>query len=152
MPTPSPASTQAPTIPDDSTPLVRRLPVWKVLLGSVVAGLGTWAVLSPLAGISLSVTTGGTRQEVGALAVALSTVVITLAAAAVAALVRRAAASPRRTFLLVSGAVLVLSLSGPIGQADTVAAGLGLSLLHLVVAAAVVPVLAACLPVRRARQ
>ncbi len=152
MPTQSPFATQAPTTRDGSAPVVRRLPVWQALLGSVVAGVGTWVVLSPLAGLSLSATTGGQQREVGALAVGLSAVVVALGAAIVAALVRRAATRPRRTFLLVSGAVLVLSFSGPVGQADSVSAGVGLSLLHLVVATAVVPVLASALPTRKARR
>lgn len=149
MPTPSPIATQTPTTGEPSTPVVRRLPIWRALLGSVAAGVATWAVLSPVAGLSLSATTNGTSHDVGAVAVALSAVVVTLGAAAVAALVRRASAHPRRTFLLVSGAIFVLSFGGPIGQADTVGSGLGLGLLHLVVAAAVVPVLAAALPARR---
>ena len=135
---------------DVTGPTPRRLPVWQALLGSVAVSLGTWVVLSPLADLSLSTTSNGANRDVGALAVGLSAVVVTLAAVAVAALVRRLSSSPRRTFLVVSAVVCVLSFSGPIGQATTMASGLGLSLLHLVVTAAVVPTLAASLPARRA--
>ncbi len=118
----------------------------RALLGSVAAGLGTWAVLSPLAGLSLSATTSTVRtHDVGA--------------AGGRALSRGRHArgrcrrrpgpaglqlSPRRTFLLVSGAMLRALLQRPDRSGRHAwASGLGLGLLHLVVAAAVVPVLAA---------
>jgi hypothetical protein len=101
----------------------------------------------PLTGLDLVVRTGETRM-VGGASVAVTSLVVALAALTTAAVLRRHATRPRRAFLGTSAAVLLLSLLGPLGATST-AGTLGLTLLHLVVATAVVPLVAGRLPARR---
>jgi hypothetical protein len=126
---------------------IPRLPVWQALVGAVAASTITWIVLVPLTGLDLVVRTGETRM-VGGASVAVTSLVVALAALTTAAVLRRHATRPRRAFLGTSAAVLLLSLLGPLGATST-AGTLGLTLLHLVVATAVVPLVAGRLPARR---
>jgi len=68
--------------------------------------------------------------------------------ALVLARVARRADRPRRTFLVVAGVVLAVSLAGPAGAVSPAAAG-GLLLLHLLTAAGVVPTVTSRLAARR---
>jgi hypothetical protein len=117
-----------------------------------VVGLGAaapflaWLVLSPIAGVDMSVTTAQAETTVGPASVLVSGAVASLGALAAAWLARRFAGRPRRAFTIVALAVLVVSLAGPIGSANSTSAALGLTVLHLVVAAVVVPLVARGLP------
>lgn len=126
------------------------LPVWQTLVGAVAASGSSWVALVPLAGLDLAVRTGTVRREVGLVSVVLTALVVGTAALATAAALRRMAGRPRPAFLGVAATVLVVSLLGPLG-AVTAGAALGLALLHLVVASAVVPLVAGRLPDRRPR-
>lgn len=141
------AHTSAVGRPDDH----RRLPVSRTAAVATVAAVAAWVLETRVADIELVVTQGGATMAVGVVSVAVSALVVALAAAGVARLVRRHAARPRRAWLVTGTMVLVLSLTGPFAQATTTGAALALALLHVVVAAAVVPLLAAALPGERVR-
>jgi hypothetical protein len=122
-----------------------RSPLAVVGLGAAAPFLA-WLVLSPAAGVALSVTTAQGESTVGPASVLVSGALASLGALAAAWLARRFAGRPRRAFTIVALAVLVVSLVGPIGSADSTSAALGLTVLHLVVAAVVVPLVARGLP------
>lgn len=118
-----------------------------LLAAGVLAPLVGWVVLVPVAGLRLTVSSGSGARTVGPLAVVVAALVGSGAALVLARLSRRAA-HPRRTYLWLVAIGLVVSLTGP-AQATTVRAALGLALLHVLVAAAVVPGSARALLTRR---
>ena len=114
---------------------VRRL---VAVAGASAAALALWAVADPLAGIDLTVRLSGAEQHVGAGAVVAASLVVGLAAWGSLALLERLAERARRIWTVIAFAVLVLSLSGPlgaVGPASTVA----LACMHLAVAAVLIP-------------
>ena len=126
-----------------------RLPVWRAVGGALGSALLTWVVLVPLAGLQLAVVVGARTSEVGVGSVVVTAVLAALAALIVAAVLRRTA-RPRARFVASSAVAFVLSLVGPLVSATTTSATLGLGLLHVMVAAAIVPVVASRLPASRA--
>jgi hypothetical protein len=119
----------------------RPIPVWLVAVTATVLALAVWVLAVPVGGVDLSA--GTPPQQVGAVAVVVMTLVVTLAAWGVRTLLRR------RTpvaWWLTCGAVLVVSLLGPLGGTSPAAVGT-LVALHLVVGATV----AVGLDPRRAR-
>lgn len=124
------------------------LPVWQALVGAGAASAITWLALVPLAGLDLAVRTGGEQREIGLGSAVVTALVVALGALGCAAVLRRLTTRPRRAFLWTCTAVLALSVLGPLGAVGA-GAELGLGLLHLVVAAAVVPIVAGRLTERR---
>jgi hypothetical protein len=98
---------------------------------SLVAGLVVWFVIHELAGVDLAARTGDTVQSVEWPAVALISLVAGFAGWALLAVLGRTR-QPRRIWTIIAGAVLLLSLLGPLGAVDT-ASTLGLAALHLAV-------------------
>lgn len=125
-------------------------PVWPVVLGGVATATVCWWLLSSVADLVMVVDISGTDQRVGIISVVVTALVASLGAIAVAWQLRRRAKRPRRMFLVVAITVFALSLLGPLGSADSVDAGLALALLHLSVAAVVIPMIATRLPTRSA--
>jgi hypothetical protein len=119
-----------------------------VIAVATIAALLFWAIADRLAGIDLIVHTGGGEQQVGAGAVAATSVLAGLAAVGLAALLNRRTSRPRRTWLVVATTALVVSLAGPLG-ATTIAAGLALAALHVVVGATLILGIAGTLPEQR---
>jgi len=119
----------------------RPVPVWLVALTAVALALVVWGLAVPVAGVDL--VAGTPPQTVGAASVVVVTVVVTLAAWGVRTLLRR-----RRplAWWLTCGAVLVVSLLGPLGGTSPAAVAT-LVALHLAVGATV----AVGLDPRRAR-
>jgi uncharacterized membrane protein len=151
MPTTSHPVTRLPNGEREAQPRgIPRLPVWQTLVGAVAASATTWVVLVPLVGLDLAVHTSGEYREVGLASVVATALVAAIAALALATALRRLAGRPRRLFLAVSAAALAGSLLGPLGAVG-VGAALGLAMLHLAVATAVVPLVAGRLPERRSR-
>jgi hypothetical protein len=108
------------------------------VLGAVLAVLAVWVVAVPLLGADLLVRTGDQTRPVGVgSVVAISLVAGLLAWALLALLERRPGGRQRWTAVAV--VLLVLSLSGPLTAGETAAAKAGLVLLHLAVAAVLIP-------------
>ena len=124
------------------------LPVWQTLLAGVAAPVVVWTLLHPVLGVRLVADTGNGAHPVGIAAVVVTALVVSLGALGTARLARRAG-RPRRAFLLVALGVLLVSLLGPLTGSVSAVGALGLVLLHLSVAGAVVPLVARRLPARR---
>ena len=105
----------------------RPVPVWLVAVTATVLALAVWVLAVPVGGVDLSA--GTPPQQVGAVAVVVTTLVVTLAAWGVRALLRRR--SPL-AWWLTCGIVLAVSLLGPLGGTSAAAVGT-LVTLHLVV-------------------
>ncbi|WP_214409531.1 DUF6069 family protein [Sphaerisporangium fuscum] len=115
--------------------------------GAVVAALALWGLTGPVAGIDLAARLGEAVQPVGPAAVVAASLVAGLAAWGLLAVLERLVRRPRRVWTIVAVVVLVLSLAGPLGAADT-GSMLALAGMHLVVAAVLIYGLA---PTARAR-
>jgi Family of unknown function (DUF6069) len=107
------------------------------VLAATAGGLLVWFVADPLAGTNLTVGTGSSARAIGPGAVALVSALAGLAAVGLAVVLSRLAARARPIWYTVAVAVLVLSLSGPLG-AVTLGAGLALAAMHLVVGATLI--------------
>lgn len=109
------------------------------VLGATAAALAVWIAAVPLAGTDLTVDQNGTVQEVGAAAVIISSLLIGLAAWALLAALERFTRTPRRTWTIIAVTALALSLIGPLAQTTTTATALVLTVMHLTVAAVLIP-------------
>lgn len=96
--------------------------------------LVTWAIAS-LAGVGLTVQSGGPPQQVSAAAVAMVSLVAGLAGWAAVALLERRVSRPYRIWTVTASGVLLLSLVGPLGTGTGVATTMTLLTLHLGVGA-----------------
>ncbi len=122
----------------------RVRPLWPVVLvGTTSAVVSALVVLwlAEMGGQPLLVTGPGGHQPVPVGAVVGSTVVAGIAALLLAAGARRGR-HPRRRFLLITTVGLLLSLAPPVLAAASTATAVWLSVMHLVVAAAIVPAVA----------
>ncbi|WP_165800059.1 DUF6069 family protein [Isoptericola sp. CG 20/1183] len=100
----------------------RRTPAWGVPpLAAVVAAV-VWAVATA-SGAELTARTGGGLREVGLVDVVVAGLVVGLLGWAARALLRRTTGDGERTWLVLCGAVLLVSLAGPLGAATQEAAG-----------------------------
>ena len=122
------------------------------VVGAVLAAVVVWAVAGPLLGVDLSVSFGAGEPptEVGLLAVVVSSALASLVAWGLLALLERSTA--RGLLVWTALAVVALALSfAPLLAAGGTAAGTrtALALLHLVVAAVLVPGLRRTSPQRR---
>ncbi len=109
--------------------------------GAAAAALALWALAGPVAGVDLTVRTGGAEQPVGPASVAVTSVLAGLAAWGLLALLERVTSRPGRAWTIIAVVVLVLSLAGPLGSAVGTASTVTLAGMHLVVAAVLIPVL-----------
>lgn len=118
------------------------------VVGAIAADCAVWAVVHLAAGVDLEVrlTPGAHPEQVGIAAVAFAVALAGVVAALLVAVLRRRARRPRRVWLLIALVVLVVSLAGPLGAAQTAPAMLSLISLHLVAAAVLIPVLFWSLP------
>jgi hypothetical protein len=110
-----------------------------VSAGAILAAGATYAILHSVAGIDLAARTGSTVQHVTLAAALVTAALSALAGWGSLALLERLTRRARATWTVIALAVLVLSLLvGPLSGA-TGAAKAGLALLHLAVAAVVIP-------------
>lgn len=137
--TPMPAATDAPASTRRTVSGRSRLAV----VGVAAAGaLADWAVLGPLAGITLEARQGGV-QHIGALSVLVASVVVAFAGWGLLAILERRTA-PRRagwardTWTVIATIVCVLSFGSPLTNGIGLGAKLGLASLHLIVGATVI--------------
>lgn len=99
---------------------------------AAIGGLLTWVIAVPLADVELTVRSGASDRQIGAGAVVVVAILVGLAATGLAVLLGRSASHPRRTWLMLAVAALIVSLAGPLG-ATSARAGATLAALHLVV-------------------
>ncbi|GEK22041.1 DUF6069 family protein [Cellulomonas xylanilytica] len=105
----------------------RPVPVWLVAVAATALALAVWVLAVPVAGVDLEA--GTPPQAVEAVAVAVTTLVVTLAAWGVRTVLRRRAPV---AWWVICAVVLVVSLLGPLGGTSPAAVGT-LVALHLVV-------------------
>lgn len=107
--------------------MARPIPVWLVAVTAAALALVIWGLAVPVAGVDLEA--GTPTQTIGAPAVVLTVLVVTLGAWGVRTLLRRRTAVAWR---LTCGIVLLISLLGPL-SASSPAAVATLAALHLTV-------------------
>ena len=114
------------------------------VVSAALAALAVWAVADPLAGVDLTVRQGtdASPQEVGPVAVVLVSVLAGLAGWASLAVMEWLRPAAGRNWTILAGAVLVLSLTGPIAAGTTTAGKVALAGMHLAVGVVLVPLLA----------
>lgn len=132
------------TAPETGSGTVR--PRVLAVAAGVLAGLVVWVLLVPLGGMELRANVGGSEQEVPVFAVVLASLLGCLVGWAAVAVLERRVARPRRTWLLLATALVVLSFLSPVFQAADTSSVVGLSLMHVAVALAAVPLFARTLP------
>jgi hypothetical protein len=88
-------------------------------------------------GIALTVDQGGTVQQVGPVAVAVTALLAGAAAWGLLAILERTVRRPARTFRIIASVVLLLSLAGPLAGTDT-GSRLALLGMHLTVGLALI--------------
>jgi len=105
---------------------------------TTIAAASWWAVLVPVAGLTLDARQGGVLQHVGAPAIVISTALITFAAWGLLATLERFAKGARRAWTIVAVISCLLSLGSPLTGGISTSAKLGLSSFHLLVGALVI--------------
>ncbi|TDW21628.1 DUF6069 family protein [Kribbella kalugense] len=136
--TPMPAATDAPASTRRTVSGRSRLAVVGV---AAAAALADWAILSPLAGLTLEARQGGV-QHIGAISVVVATLVVAFAGWGLLAILERRTQRrvgwARDTWTVVATIVCVLSLGSPLTNGIGLGAKLGLASLHLIVGATVI--------------
>jgi hypothetical protein len=121
------------------------------VIAAALAALAVWLVTDPLLGIDLTGTTRPGSQELMSITPALvagTSLVVALAGWALLALLERLTARARAIWTAIAVLFALLSLAGPLSiLASTSAANaLALALMHLAVAAVLIPMLAGTSP------
>jgi hypothetical protein len=121
------------------------------VIAAVLAALAVWLVTDPLLGVDLAAPTRPGSQELQSITPALvagTSLVVALAGWALLALLERFTARPRTIWTAIALLVALLSLAGPLSTlaSTTAANGLSLALMHLAVAAVLIPILAGTSP------
>lgn len=110
--------------------------------GAVLAAVAVWAIAVPLLGAHLTIRFGtGAAQDVGIGYVVGASLVASLAAWGLLALLERRTARARSVWTGVAVVVLVVSLSLPLTAGTTTSATTALALMHVAVAAVLIPTL-----------
>jgi len=101
------------------------------ITAAALGGLLVWLIAVHLADVDLIVRSGSNERPVGPGAVAIVAILAGLAAVGLAELLARRAAHPRRTWRIIAGLALAVSLTGPLGatSAGAVATLVGMHLL-----------------------
>lgn len=107
--------------------------------GAAAAALVLWTLAGPVAGNRPSAEIRGDVQEIGAGPVVVAGLIAGLAAWALLALLERTVSRPGRVWTIIAGAVLVLSMTGPFGSAVDTSSTVILAMMHLLVAAVLIP-------------
>ena len=104
---------------------------------TVAAALAVWAILAPLAGLTLEAQQGG-RMHIGAASVFFASAVIAFGGWGLLAILERRTLNARKVWTVVAVITCITSLSSPVFNGIGLGAKLGLALLHLVVGAVVI--------------
>lgn len=125
----------------------------RAVIVTVCVAAAAWLVMEPLAGINLRAPAFGEEaagQEIGPLAVIFASLAASLAAWAALAVLERFSKRPGRWWMILTGIVLLVSLTGPTsGTGIDTTVRVMLVLLHLVVAATLVSLLYPTIPANR---
>ncbi len=140
-----------PRIPATSPAARWRTRVLAVAI-AVVAALVVWLIAKPLIGIPLTIpmTDRDQTMEVGWRSVIVISLVASLSAWGLLAVLERLTSHARTAWTMIATAVLLLSFAGPLFAASAASAGTKMSfaLMHVVVAAVLIPLLARTTPSR----
>lgn len=118
----------------------RRRRSWRddlPVAGTAAAASALGWALARLAGIDLVVSTGSGTQHVNVVSVIVTSVVVAMAGGGLLRLLERRTEAAVRVWTVISGVVLLVSLTGPLG-ARSLGAGLALAGLHVLVAGVVI--------------
>ena len=112
---------------------------WPVAVWAAGAAAVVW-VGATVAGVDVAVRSGSSTRDVGLVSVVVTALVVAVSGAGLLRVLERRTPSARRAWTGVALAVWVVSFAGPAGAA-TLAAGLTLAALHLVVGTVVIVLL-----------
>jgi hypothetical protein len=129
-----------PASPADSRRHVRSRRA-AVVAGAAAAAGAAWTLLDPVGGVDLAVKSGDSVNHMQPASVLVTALLAALAGWGLLAWFERSLKRPHRTWVVTATGVFVISLVGPLGGV-TGGAKLGLTLLHVTVAAVVI----GCLP------
>lgn len=112
------------------------------VVAATAATFAVWTIAHPVAGVDLVVDNGSGPTTVTPGAVVVTTVVAGLAAWALLAVAERRLRRATAVWSGIAGAVLLISLLGPIGSAVGAGATAALIAMHLVTGAVLIPLMA----------
>lgn len=130
----------APALPVEPASAPRRVPGRSrlaVVGVAALAALADWAILAPLAGLTLEARQAGT-QHIGAITVVVATIFVAFAGWALLSILERRTPRAQNLWTVVATIVCVTSLGSPLTNGIGTGAKLGLASLHLVVGAIVI--------------
>lgn len=107
---------------------------WLLNVATMACAVIAWTIAVPIAGMDLTVTMGGTEQQVTQLAVISTALLAGSAAWGSLTILERVTRRARTIWTWLAALVLILSLTGPLA-ATSASAGWVLVLLHVVVGA-----------------
>ncbi|MGI8875559.1 MAG: DUF6069 family protein [Egibacteraceae bacterium] len=147
-PQPNPAVPQATTSPG-----TRRRARLLAVVSTILAALALWTVAEPILGVDLrepARAAGGATRAIGPLNIVLASAVASLAGWGLLAALERLTVRARTAWTATAVVVALVSLGGPLSGAGITAANkVVLALLHIVVAAVLIPLLSRTSPQRR---
>ncbi|GAA1670734.1 hypothetical protein GCM10009745_11660 [Kribbella yunnanensis] len=129
------------SVPTTAKPAARRRTDRSRLLVvgvATIAAASWWAVLVPVAGLTLDARQGGVLQHIGAPMIAISTAALAFAGWALLAILERFAIGARRAWTIVAAISCLMSLGSPLTGGIGIGAKLGLASFHLLVGAIVI--------------
>jgi Family of unknown function (DUF6069) len=132
-----------------TTPQRRRRIRATAVAAAVLTALVGWALVGPVLGRDLTVTVnGGPPQTVGAAAVLAVSLLASLLAVGSLVLLERITERARTIWTTVAVLALLVSLGGPLSAQAPISTKLSLALLHVIVAAVLIPPLTRTSPSR----
>jgi Family of unknown function (DUF6069) len=132
------------TIRDHTTPTTARISRARALgvVGAVAAAVAVWVVAVPLLGLHLIIRFGtGSAQTIGVDFVIGASLIGSLLGWGLLALLETRTTHARRIWTVLAIAVLLVSLSLPLSAGVTASTKAALALMHLAIAAVLIPTL-----------
>lgn len=132
---------RAPVLPAPRCTRQRRRTRALTVVAAAAATFTVWSIAHPLAGADLIIKSGAGPTTVTPIAVVLVTVLAGLAAWGLLALLERFTQRAATIWSWIAGAVLAISLLGPIGSAVGTGATVALLAMHLAAGAVLIPLM-----------